>query len=108
MTRDVADGITAAAASATDTGMDVDTDPSPAATGLPAAEHISSFLLHIRRCADDKVAGLVLHAAPPDTGAGVAVGTAPDVAVPVVAADPAANMDVGAADDLFADRCCRL
>jgi len=33
----------------------------------------------------------------------VAVGTAPDVAVPVVAADPAANMDVGAADDPFAD-----
>ena len=43
----------------------------------------------------DKAAGLVLRAAPPDAGAGVAVGTAPDVAVPVVAADPAANRQYG-------------
>ena len=53
-TRDADDGTTADTASATDTGMGVDTDPNPATTGLPAAEHISSFLLRIRRCADDR------------------------------------------------------
>ena len=31
------------------------------------------------------------------------MGTAPGVAVPVVAADPATNVDVGITDDLFAD-----
>ena len=77
MTRVTADGATATAASATDTGVDVDTDPNPAATGLPAAEHISSFLLRIRWCADDMAAGPVLGAAPLDTGADVAVGTPP-------------------------------
>ena len=54
VTRDADDGTTADTASATDTGMGVDTDPNPATTGLPAAEHISSFLLRIRRCADDR------------------------------------------------------
>ena len=39
----------------------------------------------------------------PDTGTGVAVDTAPGVTAAVVAADPAASMDVGAADDWFAD-----
>ena len=72
MARDAGDGTTAATASATDAGVHVDTDPNPATTGLPADEHISSFLLCIRRRADDKAAGLVLDAAPPDTGAGVA------------------------------------
>ena len=67
------------------------------------AEHISSFLLHIRRCAEDKAAGLVLDAAPPGTGTGVAVDTAPGAAVPVAAAGLATNMDVDTADDLFAD-----
>ena len=33
----------------------------------------------------------------------MAVGTAPGVAAPVVAADPATNVDLGTADDLFAD-----
>ena len=101
MTVGTADGATAAAAFAVDTGVDVDTDPDPAATAPPATEHISSFLLHIRRCADDKAAGLVLDAAPSDTGTGVAVGSAPGVAVPVVTTDPAADMDVDTADDLF-------
>ena len=72
MTRDADDCATAATASATDMGVHVDTDPNPATTGLPADEHISSFLLHIRRRADDKAAGLVLDDAPPDTGAVVA------------------------------------
>ena len=103
MTVGTADGATAAAASAVDEGVDVDTDPDPAATAPPAAEHISSFLLHIRRCADDKAAGLVLDAAPPDTGTGVTVGSAPGVAVTVVITDPAADMDVVTAGDLFDD-----
>ena len=95
MTRDADDGATAATASAADADMDVDTDLNPAATGLPAAEHISSFLLHIRRCADDKAAGLVLDAAPPDTGAGVAADSAPGVAVPVIVADPTTDIRHG-------------
>ena len=103
MTRDADDGATAATASATDADMNVDTDPYPAATGLPAAEHVSSFLLHIRRCADDKAAGLVLGAAPPDTGAGVAADSAPGVTVPVIVADPTTDMDVGTADGLLPD-----
>ena len=65
------------ASAATDTGMDVGTDPNPATSGLFADEHIFSFLLRIRRRADDKLAGLVLDAAPPDTGAGVAANPAP-------------------------------
>ena len=62
--------------------MHVDTDPHPATTGLPADEHVSSFLTCIRRRADDKAAGLVLDAAPPDTGAGVAADPAPGVTIP--------------------------
>ena len=49
-----ADGAMATAASAADTGMDVNTDPSPAVIAPPTTEHISSFLLRIRRrTADD-------------------------------------------------------
>ena len=47
---------TAMAASAVDTGMDVHTDPSPAVIAPPTAEHVSSFLLHIRRRTADDVA----------------------------------------------------
>jgi len=47
------DGATADAASVADDVMGVDTDPIPAATDLPNAGHISSFLLHIRRRAAD-------------------------------------------------------
>ena len=46
---DTVDDTTAATASAADIGMDADTDPSPAVVALPTTEHISSFLLHIRR-----------------------------------------------------------
>ena len=89
MTGGAADGATATAASVAETGVGVDTDPNPATAALPAAEHISSFLLHIRRCADDVAAGPDLgDAAPLDTGTDVVVGTAPGVAVPVAAADP--------------------
>ena len=98
-----ADCATATAASTADTSEDADTDPNPAVTTPPAAEHICSFLLHIRRCADDEAAGLVVGAAPPDTGAGVDVDTAPGAAVLGVAADPTTSVDVDNADDLFAD-----
>ena len=103
MTRDTDDGATAATASATDTGVHVDTDLNPATTGLPADEHISSFLLRIRRRADDKAAGLVLDAAPPDTGAGVAANPAPGITAPVIATGPTTDMDVGTADGLLPD-----
>ena len=47
----------ATAASAADTGMEADTDPVPTTTAPPTAEHISSFLLYIRRrAADDATA----------------------------------------------------
>ena len=46
-------------------------------------------------------AGPVLGAAPLDVGTDVAVGTAPGVAVPVVAADPTTDMDVDTADDVL-------
>ena len=48
-----ADGPTADVASAADDDMGVDTGPVPAVTAPPNAGHISSFLLHIRRRADD-------------------------------------------------------
>ena len=92
--RDAGDGTTAATASAT--------DPNPATAGLPADEQISSFLLCIRRRADDKAASLVLDAAPPDnTGAGVAADPAPGVTVPVITAGPTTDMDGGTADGLL-------
>ena len=51
------DDATAAAASAADTGMDAGgTDPSPAVVASPTTEHISPFILHIRRQAADDAA----------------------------------------------------
>ena len=47
------------------------------------------------------MAGLASDDAPPDTGTGVAAGPAPGVAVPVVAAGPTTDMDVGTADGLL-------
>ena len=45
-----------------------------------------------------------MGAAPPDTGAGMAVvGTAPGTAAPVVPADSATSMDIDTAGDLFVD-----
>ena len=52
MTRGPDVGATAITASAADTNMDIGTDPNPATTGLLADEHISSFLLRIRRRAE--------------------------------------------------------
>ena len=101
MTRGPDVGATTIAASSADTSMDLGAEPNPATTGLLADEHISSFLLRIRRRAGGKVAGLVLDAAPPGTGADVAADPAPGAAVPVVAAGPTTGMDVGAADGLL-------
>ena len=44
-----------------------------------------------------------MGAAPPDTGTGVAADPAPGVAVPVIAAGPTTDMDVGTADGLLTD-----
>ena len=103
MTRDAEEGATAAAASVTETGMDVDSDPNPATTGLLADEHISSFLLSIRRRADGEVPGLVLEAAPSDTRTGGAAYPTPGVAAPVIAADSDTDIDVGTAGGLLPD-----
>ena len=47
---------------------------------------------------------MVLDAAPPDTGAGVAADPAPGgVTGPVVAAGPTTDMDIGTADSLLPD-----
>ena len=63
----------------------IDTDPNPVTTDIFADEHVSRFLRHARRRAEDRVAGLVVDAAPPDTNTGVVVDPAPGVAAPVVA-----------------------
>ena len=73
---DAIDDTTAATASAADIGMDADTDPSPAVVALPTTEHISSFLLHIRRrVAGDDTATAASAAetlvTPPSPGANV-------------------------------------
>jgi hypothetical protein len=83
--------------------MDVGTDLSPATTDLLADEHISSFLLSIRRRADGEVAGLVLEAAPSDTRTGGAAYPTPGVAAPVIAADSDTDIDVGTAGGLLPD-----
>ena len=44
---------------------DADTNPNPTITAPPTAEHISSFLLHIRRRATDTAGDQVLSAATP-------------------------------------------
>ena len=69
----------------------------------PADEHISSFLLSIRRRAEGEVAGSVLEAAPSDTRTGGAAYPTPGVAAPVVAADPGTDIDVGTAGGLLPD-----
>ena len=105
MTRDPNADDAATTASATDTGVDTGTDQDPATAGLIADERISSFLRHVRRRAEGKVAGLALDAAPPDTGTSEAADPAPGVAVPVVAVRPTTttDIDVGAADGLLPD-----
>ena len=55
--RDPGDDETATVASATDTGVVIDTDPNPVTTDNIADEHISLFLRHARRRAEDMVAG---------------------------------------------------
>ena len=78
MVVDAIDDTTAATASAADIGMDADTDPSPAVVALPTTEHVSSFLLHIRRrvAGDDTATATAASAAetlvtPPSPGANV-------------------------------------
>ena len=113
VTVDTADGATATAAPATDTGVDVDTDPSPTTTAPPTAEHISSFLLHMRRrAAYDATATAA------STAAVLAVSPFSDViednatAIAASAADTGMGADTdpayvdtapSAADDLLAD-----
>ena len=68
-----ADGVTAAATSATDT------DPVPAVTAPPIAEHISSFLLYTRRRLADNAtatAASIAPVLPASPFPGVTVGTA--------------------------------
>ena len=67
-------------------------------TDIFADEHISLFLRHARRRAEDTVAGLVRDAAPPDTNAGVVVDPTPGAAAPVVAVGPTTDVVVGTAD----------
>ena len=99
--RDPDDDETATVAPATDTGVVIDTDPNPVTTDILADEHISLFLRHARRRAEDTVAGLVMDAAPPDTNTGVVVDPTPGVAAPVVAVGPTTDVDVGTAGGLL-------
>ena len=69
------DGARATATSAAGTSIDVDTEPVPVATVPPTAEHISSFLLHIRRHAAGIAVDPALGAATPtDTAVGTSRG----------------------------------
>ena len=83
--RDPDDDETATIAPATDTGVVIGTDPNPVMTDILADEHISLFLRHARRRAEDMVVDLAMDAAPPDTHTGVAVDPTPGVVAPVVA-----------------------
>ena len=56
-------GATATAASAAGTGMEIETDPVPTTTTPPTAEHISSFLLCIRRRAANDATATAASAA---------------------------------------------
>ena len=89
------DDATAAAASAADTGMDADTDPSPAVVASPTTEHISSFLLHIRRQAADDAAS-----SSPDMAGGSADGA---TAAAVSATDDGMHVDTDATPPSVAD-----
>ena len=72
--RDPDVGAVAAVAHTIDTGVAMDTDPNPATTGAPTDEHISLFLRHARRCAEDTETGLAVDTAPPDTSTGTVIG----------------------------------
>ena len=76
----------------------MDADLSPVTTDVLTDEHISRFLRHARRCAEDSATGLAVDIAPPDTNTGVAIGPAPGVADSVVAAGPTTDGDIGTAD----------
>ena len=76
----------------------MDADPNPVATDVLADEHISRFLRHARRCAEDSATGLAVDIAPPDASTGVAIGPAPGVANSVVAAGPTTDEDISTAD----------
>ena len=76
----------------------MDADPNPVTTDVLTDEHISRFLRHARRCAEDTVSGLAVDTAPPDTSTGVAIGPTPGVATPVVVVGPNTDGDVGTAD----------
>ena len=91
-------GAVAAVTHTTDTGVVMDADLSPVTTDVLADEHISRFLRHARRCAEDSATGLAVDIAPPDTNTGVAIGPAPGVADSVVAAGPTTDGDMGTAD----------
>ena len=96
--RDPDVGAVAAVAHTTDTGVVMDTDPNPVTTDVPTDEHISLFLRHARRCAEDTATGLAVDTAPPDTSTGVVIGPTPGVATPVVVVGPTTDGDVGTAD----------
>ena len=77
----------------------MDTDPNPVTTDVPMDEHISLFLRHARRCAEDTAAGLAVGTASPDTNTGIAIGPTPGVATPVVVVGPVTDGDVDTPDD---------
>ena len=79
----------------------MDTDPNPVTTDILADEHISLFLRHARRCAEDTMAGLAMDAAPPGMHIGIVVDPTPGVANPVVAVGPDTDGDVGTADGIL-------
>ena len=96
--RDPDVGAVATVVHITDTGVVMDTDPNPVTVDIPMDAHISLFLRHARRCAEDTAAGSAVDIAPPDTSTEIVVGTAPGVATPMVVVGPTTDGDFGTAD----------
>ena len=92
-----------------DTGIEIDTDPVPTTTAPPTAEHISSFLLYIRRRAADDATATAASAAetlatPPFPGVNVDATEGATAHAASAAAGSYESSDVGvfsppAADD---------
>jgi hypothetical protein len=90
-------GAVAAVTRTTDTGVVMDADLSPVTTDVLADEHISLFLRHARRCAEDSATGWAVGIAPPNTNTEIVMGPTPGVATPMVVAGPTIDGDLGTA-----------
>ena len=95
----ITDTIDANITDTTEFHQDVATDPGPTIAAPPTAEHISSFLLHIRQRATDTAGDPALSAATPaDTADDTSRGHTndPDDDTPAINVDIASTVDITA------------